>query len=227
MRNKLIKFKDLGDFPNVVENLEYDKPDLYINRNTLIELKGKWNKNFFEKEQALVLELACGRGEYTVNLAKDFPHKNFIGVDIKGARIWQGAQYALQKEVKNVGFLRARIESLDKFFDRNEIDEIWITFPDPFERESKENKRLTSKRFLDVYKNILKPGSTIHLKTDDEGLYHFTLRVLSDLDIEPVYHSNDIYSKELFIPELEYKTYYEMQHLAAGRLIKYIQFRWP
>lgn len=227
MRNKLKRFEDLNRFSNVIENLVYDKPVLYWDRNTPIDLKSQWNSKFFGRDKPLVLELACGRGEYTVQLAKDYPDKNFIGVDIKGARIWKGAHYALENNMKNVGFLRARIESIHKFFGKNEVDEIWITFPDPFTRESKENKRLTSKRFLELYKMILKPSSPIHLKTDDDGLYHFTLEVLYSLNIVPIYHSADIYSGSLYTPELAYKTYYEMQHLAAGKTIKYIQFRWP
>lgn len=223
-RNKLEKFSDVLNFPNVVENYDYEKPTLYIKEGQSIDLKGQWQKDFFNQESNLTLELACGRGEYTLALGKEYPSRNFLGVDVKGARIWKGARIALEEGLNNVGFLRTRIELLYHFFQENEIDEIWITFPDPFLK--KENRRLTAPYFLKMYHRILKPGGIIHLKTDDDTLYDFSLATISqDNRLELTYNSNDIYSKELYIPELSFKTYYEAIHLEKRKKIKYIQAR--
>ena len=153
-KNKLKKFADLLVYPNVYENYDPKYPRLLKNKDEEVDLKGKWASDHFHNAQPIILELACGRGEYTEALAEAYPDYNFIGVDIKGARIWQGATSALEKGLSNAGFLRTRIEQIALFFDACEIDGIWITFPDPFLRESKENKRLTSTRFLDLYKKF-------------------------------------------------------------------------
>ena len=225
-KNKLKKFRDLLTFPNVYENYDPKFPRLLLDKDTEVEMKGQWKTFHFKNQNPLVLELACGRGEYTVALASAFPDVNFLGVDVKGARIWKGAAYALENHLHNAAFLRTRIEQIALFFDENEVDEIWITFPDPFLRESKENKRLTSARFLDTYKKFLKPGALLHLKTDDPTLYEFTLETIGKYPgATLLYHKDDIYSDELDFPELTFKTYYERSHLADGRKIKYIRFK--
>ncbi len=224
-KNKHKKFADLLAYPNVFENYDPKCPKLLADKDTEADLKGKWNKLYFKNEKPLILELACGRGEYTEALSEAYPDSNFIGVDIKGARIWQGATNALAKGLKNAAFLRTRIEQIALFFDTNEIDGIWITFPDPFLRESKENKRLTSARFLDRYQLFLKSGAPIHLKTDDPTLYEFTLETLANYSGAIIQYQNpDIYAGHLLYDELNFKTYYEKSHLAKGRTIKYIRF---
>ncbi len=224
-KNKLKKFADLLVYPNVYENYDPKYPRLLKNKDEEVDLKGKWASDHFHNSQPIILELACGRGEYTEALAEAFPDYNFIGVDIKGARIWQGATSVLEKGLSNAGFLRTQIEQIALFFGESEIDGIWITFPDPFLRESKENKRLTSTRFLDLYKKIICPGALLHLKTDDLTLYEFTLNTLSVYSgAEVIYHNSDIYSDTLAFDELSYKTYYEKEHLSDGRKIKYIRF---
>lgn len=224
-KNKLKKFKEISSFDFVFENPDPKQPGLYRNETEKVDFKGKWTRDFFKNNQPLILELACGRGEYTVALAEAYPDKNFMGLDIKGARIWQGATFVAEKNLKNAAFLRTRIEQISLFFDHQEIDEIWITFPDPFTRASKENKRLTSRAFLQRYKPLLKQGAVLHLKTDDEGLYLFTLEELKNFDgAEILYHHDDIYASELPFQELQYKTYYERAHLEVGKTIKYIRF---
>ena len=181
--------------------------------------------SFFKNEQNLTLELACGRGEYTLALSRSFPNRNFLGIDIKGARIWQGAKTALNEKLNNAGFLRSRIELIDRYFEKGEVDEIWITFPDPF--HGKENRRLTAPRFLERYKFIMKEGGYINLKTDDEELFEYSVQVVKECPYtEIVYQNSDIYSKEqLDFQELEYKTYYEVMHLGKGKTIKYLRFK--
>jgi tRNA (guanine-N7-)-methyltransferase len=220
-KNKLQKFSEVLEFRNVVENFTYDDPSLIRGINEKVELKGNWKKDFFENNNPLTLELACGRGEYTVALAQAYPETNFLGIDIKGARIWKGAKAAL--DYKNAGFLRCRIELIERFFDVGEVDEIWITFPDPF--LFKERNRLTHHNFLNRYATILKKGGIIHLKTDDTTLYDFSLESFQSWGKgEIIYNNNDIYSGDLYCPELEYKTYYEKLHQGLGKTIKYIRF---
>ncbi len=224
-RNKLGRFADLETFPNVYQCFDAKKPELVgVNREP-IDLKGKWKLLHFKNENPITLELACGGGEYTLNLARQYPNRNFIGVDIKGARIWKGARVALRENLANVAFLRTQIERIAYFFDKDEIDEIWITFPDPFLKESKSNRRLTASYFLDEYRKILVPQGIVQLKTDSKELYDFTLEVLGeDQKTNLLYYENDIYAKPLEFPELEIKTHYELMHLAEGRKIKFIRF---
>ncbi|MCL4121913.1 UNVERIFIED_CONTAM: hypothetical protein GTU68_030932 [Idotea baltica] len=187
-----------------------------------IDLKGSWNELHFKNNAPIVLELACGRGEYSLGLAKLYPSKNFIGVDIKGARIWRGAVNAQNDKLDNIAFLRTRIEQLELFFGNNEVDEIWITFPDPF--LGKENRRLTANSFLNKYKNILASNAIMHLKTDSQELYRYTKEVLENRpDIKILVNNPDIYST-VVDPTLEIKTYYEKMHLAKGKKITYLQF---
>ncbi|MBK7812519.1 MAG: tRNA (guanosine(46)-N7)-methyltransferase TrmB [Saprospiraceae bacterium] len=223
-RSKLEKFAANLGFPNVFENFNFQNPSLHQSLHEEVELKGKWCSNHFKNDNPLILELACGRGEYSLGLAAIYPHKNFIGIDIKGARIWKGASTALAHQLNNIAFLRTKIELIGHFFEPGEISEIWVTFPDPFPRPSKSNRRLTSSIFLDHYSKVLKEGAHLHLKTDDPGLYAFSLQTLqSHPNYTVLYHDDDIYSKSLPYPELEIKTYYEKIHLDLGKKIKYIR----
>lgn len=225
-RNKLQKFTELLTFPNVYENFNPKAPQLHGLNGVPVNLKGRWCSEHFANDNPIVLELACGRGEYTLDMARSSPNRNFIGVDVKGARIWKGAGIALQEDLENVAFLRTRIEQIDLFFAPGEVDEIWITFPDPFLRKSKANRRLTASRFLGLYKKILQPDGLIHLKTDEPQLYQYTLEVLKSYKgAHLLYYDNDIYAQELPMPELDIKTYYERMHLAEGKTIKYIRFK--
>lgn len=224
-RNKLQKFAELLSFPNVYENFDSKQPQLTGSNGEMIDLKGKWATQHFKNEHPIVLELACGRGEYSLGLARMYPERNFIGVDVKGARIWKGAGIALEEGLQNVAFLRTRIELIAHFFAPQEISEIWITFPDPFLRNSKANRRLTSAYFLNQYRKILQENGIVHLKTDEPNLYEFTLETLAeDSKTTILYHDSDIYAKPLPFPELELKTYYERMHLEAGKTIKYVRF---
>lgn len=221
-----MKFAELVDLPNVFENYDPKNPQLVGHHLQKVDLKGRWTTDYFNNNHPLVLELACGRGEYSLGMAEMFPEKNFIGVDIKGARIWKGATYAHEHNLANCAFLRTRIEQIDLFFAKEEVDEIWITFPDPFLKDSKENRRLTAPNFLKKYKNILKKEGTINLKTDSPELYAFTKDVLEHDDtLEVLYDKDDIYCAELDFPELALKTYYERMHLADGKTIKFIKYK--
>lgn len=222
-RNKLMKFSDVLTFPNVVECFDPKEPKLTLNALEEIELKGKWKKAFFKNDNPLVLELACGRGEYSLALGRANPNVNYLGVDIKGARIWKGAKAALDEGLSNVCFLRSKIEIIDTFFESNEVDEIWITFPDPF--HGKENRRLTAHAFLDRYSKFLVPNGIVHLKTDDDILFEFSVdRAKTYEKAKVIYENDDIYSNTLYSPDLAHKTYYELQHLAKGKTIKYLKF---
>lgn len=224
-RNKLLKFAELLTFPNVFENFDPKHPELAGVNGLPIELKGRWAKQHFGNDHPITLELACGRGEYTLDLARRFPDRSFIGVDVKGARIWKGAKIALEEGLHHVAFVRTHIEQIALFFEPGEVDEIWITFPDPFLENSKINRRLTAANFFASYRRILKPGGLLHLKTDSPELYEFTLESLAaEPGAKILYHDNDIYAKPLVVPELETKTFYERIHLSEGKKIKYIQF---
>lgn len=226
-RNKLQKFAELLTFPNVYENFNPKAPQLHGLNGAPVRLRGAWCSRHFHNDNPIVLELACGRGEYTLEMGRNSPNRNFIGVDIKGARIWKGAGTALEEDLENVAFLRTRIEQLELFFAPGEISEIWVTFPDPFLQKSKANRRLTAPRFLDTYKALLREDGLVHLKTDELNLYHFTLEVLETYPgAQLLYQCDDIYAlQELPMPELEIKTYYEQMHLKAQKTIKYIRFR--
>jgi tRNA (guanine-N7-)-methyltransferase len=225
-RNKLQKFAEVLQLPNVYENYDSKDPKLTLGLGRTVNLRGQWGALHFGNAYPLIVELACGRGEYSLALARQNPGKNFIGVDIKGARIWKGATIAIQENLTNVAFLRTRIEQLGYFFAPGEISEIWITFPDPFPERDKVNRRLTSPRFLETFRSLLAPGGVVHLKTDDQGLYAFTLETLGNTNgAQVLYAEADIYRLEqLPLEELEVKTYYEARHLMAGKTIKYIRF---
>ena len=225
-RNKLQKFAEVLSFPNVYENFDARTPALVGVNGEPAELRGQWNTRHFGREAPITLELACGGGEYTLGLGRQYPDRHFIGVDIKGARIWKGARVALAEELNNVAFLRTRIEQIGHFFAPGEVDEIWITFPDPFLRKSKANRRLTAAPFLDRYKQILKPGGTVHLKTDERRLYAFTQEVLAERDDVIIERATtDLYAEHWPEAELGIKTYYETLHIAPGDTITYLRFR--
>ena len=198
-------------------NLELLENDYY--------LKGDWKKCFFKNDNPLVLELGCGMGEYSVGLAKKFPNKNFLGIDIKGARIWQGAVLALEKELKNVGFLRIRIDWIEKCFANNEADEIWITFPDPQLKRSRGTKRLTHPNFLTKYSNILKKDAPIHLKTDSQFMHGFTLGIITGGKHFLDDSTHDLYNSPVKREHMEIKTHYEQIYLDKGVPITYLRFR--
>lgn len=216
-KNKLRKFNEMKGFLCVVEAPCYD-PNAESH-----ELKGKWNKEFFKNDSPIVLELGCGKGEYTVGLAKSNPGVNYIGVDIKGARIYTGAKSVETEKIPNAGFLRTQVEALPRFFNRNEVSEIWITFPDP--QLKKTNKRLTSSRFLGYYRNFMNPQGVINLKTDSPFLYEYTRRLAMENGLEIIDSTDDLYSREEDCLEKKIKTFYEQQWLSRGKTIKLLKFR--
>ncbi|MFD2863279.1 tRNA (guanosine(46)-N7)-methyltransferase TrmB [Mucilaginibacter antarcticus] len=211
-KDKLRRFAEIETFSNVLQ-LDEGKP-----------YKGEWSKSFFKNDNPVVLELACGKGEYTVNLAKLFPEKNFIGIDYKGNRIWRGAKTALEEGVNNVAFIRMQIETLTEFFAPGEVDEIWITFPDPQPQLSREKKRLTSPRFLNMYVEVLKPGGCVNLKTDNDGFYAYTAEKVQELKLVEHISTADLYHSEYADEVLSIKTYYEKKYLQHNKNINYIKF---
>jgi tRNA (guanine-N7-)-methyltransferase len=211
-KDKIRRFAEIETFGNVLQ-LDEGKP-----------YQGEWNKSFFKNDNPVVLELACGKGEYTVNLATLFPDKNFIGIDYKGNRIWRGAKSALEDGVNNVAFLRIQIENLQDYFAAGEVDEIWITFPDPQPQLSREKKRLTSPRFLDKYILLLKPGGCVNLKTDNDGLYAYTAEKIAELKLKEHINTADLYHSEFADEVLSIKTYYEKKYLKVNKNINYLKF---
>jgi len=188
-------------------------------------LKGLWNKMFFKNAHPIIIELGCGKGEYTIGLAKEYPHCNFIGMDIKGARIWTGAKMALGEKISNVGFVRSRIELIESFFGKDEVDEIWITFPDPQLKKSRNKKRLTGSRFLAMYRNFLKKDGLIHLKTDNEVMFLYTWDLIKLNNFELISGTNDLYGSDFTGLARDIQTFYEKQFLEEGLKIHYLQFR--
>ena len=224
-RKKLEKFADLFQYPHVYESFEFNDELLTRTETERLLMRGKWRPLQFQNNHPLIVELACGRGEYSLDLARRYPAKNFIGIDIKGARIWKGATIALEEELSNVAFVRARIEQIELFFNTGEIDEIWITFPDPFMRDTQENRRLTAPIFLAKYEKLLNKGGKIHLKTDSDSLYEYSLDAVNTYPkTQLLTQSDNIYHRELPHPDLDILTYYEKQHLADNRTIKYLCF---
>jgi tRNA (guanine-N7-)-methyltransferase len=211
-QKKLIRFAEIETFPNVLQYPE--------------GMAGNW-QNHFGNGHPITLELACGKGEYAVGLGRSSPQRNFIGVDQKGNRIWVGAKTALQEDLKNVAFLRTQMDQLGRFFTRNEVAEIWITFPDPQLRSSKHKKRLTHPKYLQIYQQLLIPGGTIHLKTDSPVLYHFTKKVISLYGLKLLQDFNDVATQAATHPELQIKTHYEQLDIAGSNRIHYLQFTLP
>lgn len=187
-------------------------------------LKGKWASAHFKNEHPIVLELACGKGEYALNLARMFPQKNFIGIDLKGNRIWRGARTGIDEGITNLAFLRIQIEDITDYFAQNEVDEIWITFPDPQPQESREKKRLTFPGFLNKYKQFLKPDGRINLKTDNDGLYQYTVEKVEELGLSCYKKTDQLYKSEFYDDVLSIKTHYERIYLKHDKSINYIQF---
>ncbi len=216
-KNKLKKFADMDRFRCV---LQYPRHIVVAGD---FPFKGKWNSDFFGTGSPITLELGCGKGEYTVGLAGAHPERNHIGVDIKGARMWTGAKRVEEENIPNAAFLRTEIELISSFFDKDEVDEIWITFPDP--QMQKTRKRLTSTRFLTDYRRFLKPGGIIHLKTDSPFLYEYTRRLVELNGFEVLRNTADLYGEGSEDPETAIKTFYEAQWLARGKKIKLISFR--
>ena len=189
-------------------------------------LKGQWRDKVFKNDNPLVLELGCGKGEYTVGLAERFPNKNFVGVDIKGARFWRGAKTAIEQEISNAAFIRTQIELIEHVFEQNEVDEIWITFPDPQIKYKRTKHRLTNLQFLERYKKVLKADGIVHLKTDSEFMHGYTLGLLHGLGCEVLYANHNVYKLEGSPKEVtEIQTFYENQYLEKDKAITYIRFK--
>ena len=219
-KNKLRRFKENESFSNVVQPT----------REEVVEkrfpLKGNWSRDFFKNDKPLVLELGCGKGEYSVGLAQAYPEKNFLGIDIKGARFWRGAKTALEEGLDNVGFLRSQIELVDLLFAENEVDEIWITFPDPQIKYKRTKHRMTNSEFLQKYKKILKPEGVVNLKTDSEFMHGYTLGLLHGEGHEILDANHNVYKNEYSPKEVVgIQTFYEKQYLEQGKPITYIRFR--
>ncbi len=217
-KNKLQRFAENETFSNLVQ------PAFEDVFNCDYKLKGNWHFDFFKNTNPIVLELGCGKGEYTVSLARMNPDKNFIGVDIKGARLWRGAKTATEENLVNVGFIRTRIEHIKSFFTPGEVDEIWVTFPDPQLRPSKASKRLTSSRFLNFYAQFLKPGGLIHLKTDSQLLHSYTKALVEQNNLTMQICTSNLYAEVKDDPILGIKTFYEQQFLEQGLPITYLRF---
>lgn len=220
-KNKLKRFRENEQFSNVIQ------PTRQTLENDDFEWKGRW-KSFFNNDHPIVVELGCGKGEYSVGLAKEFPQKNFIGIDIKGARFWRGAKTALEEKMQNVAFVRTQIELIESIFDPSEVDEIWITFPDPQLKFKRTKHRLTNPSFLKKYKHILKPKGKVHLKTDSDFLHGYTLGLLQGLQIEVDCAHHDVYHYIHAPKEVTaIQTFYEQRYLAEGKPITYLSFQFP
>lgn len=217
-KNKYRRFQENLTFKNMVQP---DFEDIFKKDHAL---KGHWRTDFFGNDKPIILELGCGRGEYTVALAEKNPDKNYIGIDIKGARMWRGAKTATEANMDNVGFLRTRIEFINSFFGENEVDEIWITFPDPQLKKQRVKKRLTSPIFLEYYSRFLKPDARIHLKTDSQHLHEYTKAVVTHNALPLFVAGNDIYGTGMADDTLSIKTTYEQRFLKEGLPITYMQF---
>jgi len=218
-KNKLARWNELDSFDNVIQ------PEIGEVAGKDHPIKGKWNSEIFKNDNQLVLELGCGKGEYTVGLATKFPDKNYIGVDIKGARMWRGAKTSNENKLQNVAFLRTRIEFITSFFTTDEVDEIWVTFPDPHPGGKNSNKRLTSPWFLNLYRHFLRNKGIVHLKTDNTELFSYTKSVAEYNEQEILFSSDDLYSEALPDDILSIRTHYENIFLKAGLKINYIKFR--
>jgi tRNA (guanine-N7-)-methyltransferase len=219
MPNKLQKFADFETFPNCF-SFHFEQIEKGF------ALKGKWCESYFRNEHPVIVELGCGRGEYTVGLSSAHPEKNYIGVDVKGNRIWTGAKYALDHRLSNAAFIRSRIDSIEHCFAKNEVDEIWITFPDPQPQKPRERKRLTNPRFLNRYKQFLKPDGIIHLKTDSTSFYEYTLEIIESEKLKLHWHSPNLYNNcpQNRLELVNIKTYYENLFTKKGESIKYVGF---
>jgi len=216
LKNKRFRFSVVAGRDNVLEP----------GKELFTQIRGRWNEAYFKETRPITIELACGRGEYSVALAQRFPDRNYVGVDIKGDRIWKGSSMAVELDLKNVGFLRTNILNIASFFAPGEVDEIWLTFPDPRPKKRDVKRRLTNSRFLDLYKEILAPGGIFRLKTDNTGLFEYTLEELSMRDdIEHLEHTFDVYESPLRSECFDIRTRYEEMFASKGEKIKYLRFR--
>ena len=217
-KNKLKRFRENETFANVIQPKRDEVLGDFSHR-------GKWH-SFFKNENPIVLELGCGKGEYTIALAQKYPQKNFIGIDIKGARFWRGAKTAIENNIENVAFIRSQIELIDHLFAKNEVDEIWITFPDPQIKYKRTKHRLTNTSFLKKYHTILKENGVVNLKTDSEFMHGYTLGLLHGEGHEILNANHDVYKNEGSPEEVTTtQTFYEKQYLEVGKAITFIQFR--
>lgn len=224
-KNKQQKFDELGSFGNAFQNFTPQAPELKNNKGETVDYRGVWNANYFKRDAPIVLELACGKAEYTVHMAEHLPERNYFAVDIKGNRIWKGAKYAWKNQLTNAGFIRTHIEKLPFFLGENEVSEAWIIFPDPQPRKAKARKRLTSPMFLNYYRQFMQPDGIINLKTDADSLFAYTLEVIAEQRLPILRQVNDVYKECPDDPLLSVKTFYERMHLAEGRTIKFVSFR--
>lgn len=214
MRKKIRRFADNTACHNIIEpgKLLYSA------------MKGGWHEHYFNNNAPLILEVGCGTGAYTLGLAEQLPHQNFVGIDIKGARLWAGSQAAIQQKLQNVAFLRAKIEQIDQFFAPQEVSEVYIPFPDPRPRDRDSKRRLTSPRFLAIYQKLLRTGGRVHLKTDDLALFEYTIEVLQTQPIKDLVYTTDFYQSEWVAAHHGIQTTYEQRFLALGMPIKYLSF---
>lgn len=217
-KHKLFRFSENETFPNLIQ-LPYTKVIEGVPH------KGKWAKDFFNNKQSLILELGCGKGEYTIGLAKRYPENNFIGVDVKGARLWRGCRTSNDEQMNNVGFIRTQIELIDHYFEKEEVSEIWITFPDPQPKEFKARKRLTNPLFLERYRKFLAKDGLIHLKTDNTPFFDYTLEVIKEEGHHLIFHERDVYNSDCEGALIEIQTFYEKKYLELGQPIHYLKFQ--
>lgn len=216
-KRKLTRFAENKTFPHFFQPHYFELIEGFA-------LCGKWNSDFFHNQAPVVLELGCGKGEFTVGLAERFPEKNFIGMDVKGARIWRGAKTSFDNNMKNVAFVRSKIQGINYIFDAAEVDEFWITFPDPQPGSARTKKRLTSPEFLHRYRKIAKPGAIVHLKTDNTMLFDYTLDVIREQNLELLFHTFDVDKDPENTLVLSIRTYYEEMFRKEGVAIKYLKF---
>jgi tRNA (guanine-N7-)-methyltransferase len=217
-RKKLQRFEEIKSFPF------YFETGYFTLQQHAFLLKGKWKNDFFENNNPLIVELACGKAEYTIGMAQIFPDKNFVAIDIKSDRMWVGASKAKNLALKNVAFLRVPIGLIEHCFDKNEVDEIWITFPDP-QPQSRVSKRLTSPRFINRYLKILKPQGLIHLKTDDDDLFNYTIEIVKSFNFKLLDCNYDVYKERGEDIVTQIQTFYEQMWLSQGKTIKYLSFQ--